>query len=109
MTIRSTPSQRRREPLAVLRALARRRGGIGVRHLEAALDLAADVLAVQLLVAGEERAVDVGRLAHEVGAVRRRERQVELAPAREVLRRRRDARAHVRLRLVEPRDSDLEL
>ena len=91
VTSRSTPAQRLLDALAVLLALARGRGRLGVRHLEAALDLAADVLAVQLLVAGEERAVDVGRLAHEVGAVRRRERQLDGTPAREVLRRGRDA------------------
>ena len=103
------PADRLREALAVLGALALGRGRLRVAHPQAALDLAADVLAVQLLVAREERAVDVGHLAHEVGAVGRRERQLDLAPAREERRGLRHALAHERLGLVEPRDPDLEL
>ena len=95
--------------LAVLLPLARGRSRLTVADPQAALDLAADVFAVQLLVAGEERAVDVGRLAHEVGAVLRSEREIDGAPSREALRRRRDACTHIRLRVLKPRNSDFEL
>jgi hypothetical protein len=97
------------DALAVLLALPRGCVRLRARHFETALDLAADVLAVQLLVAGEERPVDVGSLAHEVGPVRRCERKRDGATPREVLRRRRDTLAHERLRVFEPRNSNLEL
>ena len=53
--------------------------------------------------------MDVGRLAHEVGTVRRRERQVDVPPAREQRSRLRDPFPHERVGVVEPGDSDLEL
>ena len=82
---------------------------LGVLHLETALDLAAHVLAVELLVAGEEGTMDVSRFAHEVGAIPGCERDIEIAAAREVIRRFRHAPPHERLSSVEPRDPDREL
>ena len=109
VTSRSSSADGLREALAVLRALALRRGGLGIGHREAALDLAADVLAVQLLVAGEERAVDVGasrmksaRLSGASGSSISRRRGKSAAASATPL-------AHERLGLVQPRDSDLEL
>src|SRR5262249_50697612 len=94
---------------AVLLALARGCCRLRVGHLETPLDLAADVLAVQLLVAEEQRAMDVGHLVHEIGTVRRGEWELDPPAVRKALRRRRNALTHVRLRLVEPRDADFEL
>src|SRR5437899_11820791 len=66
-------AERFAEALAILRSPARGSSRVAIAHAQAALDLAANVLAVQLLVPREERAVDVGDLVHEVGAVGRRE------------------------------------
>ena len=109
VTSRSTPSSAVRAALAVLVACASRGLDLGVGHLEAALELGADVVAVCVGVLREETAVDVRDLAHEEPVVVGGEREVDRAPAREQRRRRLDARAHERVRVVEPRDADLDL
>ena len=85
-------------------------GDLVVGHAQAALELAADVLAVLVRALGEEAAMDVGGLAHEQPVLARVvEREVDRAAVREARRGLLDAGADERVGVLEPGDADAEI
>ena len=110
VSTRSRPSSACFGPLPVLGAERAGALDLGVAHREAALDLDADVLAVQVCVLGEELAMDVGHLADEdredpvVG-----ERKLDRPAAWEARCRRFDTLANQGIGELGPGDADLEL
>ena len=76
------PGEQLLEPRAVLLAACARRVGLGVGHLQAALDLDPHVLAVEVGVLGEQLGVDARDLVHEEAADRPRARAAATAVRR---------------------------
>src|SRR5207244_6193377 len=82
---------------------------LGVGQLQAALDLGADVLAVEVRVLGVELAVDVCHLSPEDAPDAFWLREVDRAAAREARRGLLDARTDERVGVLDPGDADGEL